>query len=81
MRYDTPNTPFGVSTPGGYNFTQFIFKFIFTFLKFFFWCLDFFKTHVIIYCGKLEDKVYKNLKELGSENELERRTKSCKNGT
>ena len=38
------------------------------------------KPNVIIYCGKLEDKGYKNPKESGLKNQQERRTKSYKIG-
>ena len=81
MRYDTPNTPFGVSAPRAPRFTQFIFNFIFTFLKFFFRCFNVFKAYVIVYRGKLDEKGYQNPKELGSKNHLQRRTESCKNVT
>lgn len=36
------------------------------------------KPNVIIYCGKLEDKGYKNPKESELKNQQERRTKSYK---
>ena len=38
------------------------------------------KAHVIIYCGKLEDKGYKNLKEPELKKQQEGRTKSYKIG-